>query len=430
MQVKTSSQTSITQTAFRLTLSLGLLLLLLSASSAALWDPIQGMREFSRSLEFDFTEWTVQALFSKAASAALRAEKFLDRDKQNALVKTYLEQVDTTNTWNAHLDQVVSEPNLANRQERIANSRAALTIHKQRLSALTPLTEAVIQTRTESILVDLGFGVGGQVLPPVLYQVSDLPLNLIVSPRNEIRTVLSTNLIAGLDTLQKETIEDGIFSKYAYSALVEPIGGLGAYPTMVMRTTKFNWLTETVAHEWIHNYLTFSPLGVRYEANAQMRTINETVASLAGEEISREMIARAFPDYALPLPGPRMRSRLPVESNESAEVFNFRAEMRKTRVRVDELLAEGKVDEVEAYMEARRQYFWDQGYGLRKLNQAYFAFYGSYNDQPGGGASGSDPVGPAVRRLWARSPNLKSFIALVRGVRSFDDLLERLGNQQ
>lgn len=125
-----------------------------------------------------------------------------------------------------------------------------------------------------------------------------------------------------------------------------------------------------------------------------------------------------------------MRSRLPVESNESAEVFNFRAEMRKTRVRVDELLAEGKVDEAEAYMEARRLYFWDQGYGLRKLNQAYFAFYGSYNDQPGGGASGSDPVGPAVRRLWAGSPDLKSFIALVRGVRSFDDLLERLGDQQ
>ena len=80
-------------------------------------------------------------------------------------------------------------------------------------------------------------------------------------------------------------------------------------------------------------------------------------------------------------------------------------------------------------MEARRQFSWEQGYGLRKLNQAYFAFYGSYNDQPGGGASGSDPVGPAVRRLWARSPDLKTFIDTIRGVRSFEDLQEKLSRQ-
>ncbi|HNW96169.1 MAG TPA: hypothetical protein PKW57_03635 [Anaerolineaceae bacterium] len=418
-----------TQLTFRLTLTLGLLLLLLSSSSAALWDSTQRMREFSREVEFDFTEWTAQALFQKASFAALRAEKFLNADQQNLLLQTYLEQVGATAQWSAQLDQAVSQPKLANRAAVIASTRQELTRAKIRLAQLSPLTESVVQSRTESLLLELGFGLGGQVLPPVLYQVTDLPLNLIVSPREEIRTLFSTNLIAGLDTLQKEAIESGIYEKYKVSALVEPIGGLGAYPTMVMRTTDFNWLTETVAHEWIHNYLSFTPLGMRYDASAQMRTINETVASLVGKEISRQMIARDFPQYTLPLPGPRMRSRLPEESQEDAGAFNFRAEMRTTRVRVDELLAEGKVDEAEAYMEARRQFFWEQGYQLRKLNQAYFAFYGSYNDQPGGGASGSDPVGPLVRRLWARSPDLKSFIAAVRGVRSFEDLQGVLAEQ-
>lgn len=418
-----------TGAAFRLTLILGLLLLALSASSAAVWNPIQGMREFSRALEFDFTEWTTQALFQKAVSAALRAERFLNPVQQNALVKTYLEQVNTTAVWNARLDQAVAQPELADRQEQISKTRQELSAAKQRLAALAPLTEAVLQSQTESILAALGFGVGGQVLPPVLYQVTDLPLNLIVSPRNEIRTVFSTNLIAGLDTLQKEAVEDGIYSKYAYSALVEPIGGLGAYPTMVMRTTNFNWLAETVAHEWIHNYLTFTPLGIRYDSNPQMRTINETVANLAGEEISRALIGRDFPDYALPIAGPRSRSRLPEQNPANPAEFNFRAEMRKTRVRVDELLEAGKVDEAEAYMESRRQFFWEQGYGIRKLNQAYFAFYGSYNDQPGGGAAGSDPVGLTVRRLWARSPNLKTFITAIRGVRSFEALQGMLRTQ-
>jgi hypothetical protein len=171
--MKTSYQMSISQTAFRLTISLGLLLLLLSASSAALWDPIQGMREFSRDVEFDFTEWTARALFQKAVSAALRAERFLDPAQQNALVQTYLEQVNTTAQWSARLDQAVAQPKLANRAEIITRTRAELTNAKQRLAALSPLTEAVIQSRTESMLAELGFGVGGQVLPPVLYQVTD-----------------------------------------------------------------------------------------------------------------------------------------------------------------------------------------------------------------------------------------------------------------
>jgi len=107
-------------------------------------------------------------------------------------------------------------------------------------------------------------------------------------------------------------------------------------------------------------------------------------------------------------------------------VFDFRAEMRQTRVRVDELLAAGKVNEAEQYMEMRRHFFWEHGYHIRKINQAYFAFYGSYNDQPGGGAAGADPVGPAVRKLWAESRTLKEFIEKVQTVRSYADLLEIL----
>ncbi len=74
--------------------------------------------------------------------------------------------------------------------------------------------------------------------------------------------------------------------------------------------------------------------------------------------------------------------------------------MHTTRVHVDELLAAGKITEAETYMDQRRQVFWDNGYPIRKLNQAYFAFYGAYADVPGG-AAGEDPVGPAVRALRA-----------------------------
>ena len=76
--------------------------------------------------------------------------------------------------------------------------------------------------------------------------------------------------------------------------------------------------------------------------------------------------------------------------------------MRATRLVVDELLKQGKVDEAEAFMEARRLTFVENGYPLRVLNQAYFAFHGSYAT----GASSTDPIGPKLRQLRAQSATL------------------------
>jgi hypothetical protein len=75
-------------------------------------------------------------------------------------------------------------------------------------------------------------------------------------------------------------------------------------------------------------------------------------------------------------------------------------------------------------MEARRQIFWDHGYHIRKLNQAYFAFHGAYADMPGGaaGSAETDPVGPAVRALRAQSASLAEFINRISWMWRFDQL--------
>jgi hypothetical protein len=36
--------------------------------------------------------------------------------------------------------------------------------------------------------------------------------------------------------------------------------------------------------------------------------------------------------------------------------------MHETRVTADQLLADGKIEEAETYMEQRRQIFWENGY--------------------------------------------------------------------
>ena len=75
------------------------------------------------------------------------------------------------------------------------------------------------------------------------------------------------------------------------------IGGLGAtYPAFVADNADLRWTIETAAHEWVHQYLAFKPLGFRYvldllgiTTNYDIDTINETVADLVGQEIGTEV---------------------------------------------------------------------------------------------------------------------------------------------
>jgi len=189
---------------------------------------------------------------------------------------------------------------------------------------------------------------------------------------------------------------------------------------MVAQSTSLPWLAETVAHEWIHNYLTLQPLGLRYDASPELRTMNETTASIAGKEIGAALLMSYYPEFAPPPVNPAVpdESGTPVPA---PPVFDFTAEMRITRVNADALLADGMISEAEEYMEERRKVFWNNGYQIRKLNQAYFAFNGAYADVPGG-AAGEDPVGAAVRALRSESSDLASFVMKMAAMRSFEDL--------
>jgi hypothetical protein len=100
--------------------------------------------------------------------------------------------------------------------------------------------------------------------------------------------------------------------------------------------------------------------------------------------------------------------------------------MRSTRLAVDQLFAEGKIEAAEEFMDVRRLVFWENGYRIRKINQAYFAFYGAYADEPGG-AAGEDPVGAAVRELRARSTSLVDFLRRIAWLSSYEQLQRAVG---
>ena len=115
---------------------------------------------------------------------------------------------------------------------------------------------------------------------------------------------------------------------------------------MVINSTDLAGLIETVAHEWIHNYLTFKPLGIRYEFSSELRTMNETTASIAGKEISRAVMQRfdsSIDNRRNPLYDTVAIDFYPGLKYHN-QPFDFQTEMYQTRLRVDELLSDGKID--------------------------------------------------------------------------------------
>jgi hypothetical protein len=379
--------------------------------------PSEAARRYTRSVEFDYVSWTLQALGVKLDQAALDTPFYFTETVRHQIVVDYLHLMDKILFSENQLNIIYTDPQVHDPEAASIDLRTGLDRLYARQRQLAPLAEAVLQEQISATLADLGLTTGGQPVPPVLFHITPLPFNLVISPRERVQQDAAISLVPDLSVSQQIILENQVDSGLNVSSLVVPVGGIGSYPTMVMRTTSLDWLSDTIAHEWTHNWLTLRPLGLNYETSPELRTMNETTASIAGHEIAMLVLQHYYPElstwYAI------QTISLPLRSAHAE--FNFNTEMHITRVYVDELLVQGKIAEAETYMEQRRQLFWKNGYAIRKLNQAYFAFYGAYADIPGG-AAGEDPVGPAVRLLRERSASLTDFLKTIAQMDSFQQL--------
>ncbi|RCK71666.1 MAG: hypothetical protein ANABAC_1192 [Anaerolineae bacterium] len=404
--------------------ALWLCAILLSGSTLHLADPIEQVRAFTRPVEFDYVSWIADATYLKIGQSALRTAQFLSPAARKQMVLDYLELIRQIEEADRELNRIYADPDILDPYQASDEIRQRLTALRSEEAKVAPIVEAILEDQLSTVIARMDLALGGQPLPPVSYHVSPLPSSLIVSPREVIRQDANISLKVGLTTDQKEALEAKVDKALNVSSLVVGVGGIGVYPTMVMQTTDLNWLSEVVAHEWIHNYLSFRPLGINYATSGELRTMNETAASIGGKELGRALIEAYYPELSPPPPQPSPAPQ-PSESSQPPP-FDFRKEMHETRLRVDELLAQGRIEEAEAYMEARRVFFWENGYQIRKLNQAYFTFYGAYADEPVG-AAGEDPIGAAVRQLRAQSPSLAAFLKRISWMWSPQQLLEAVG---
>jgi hypothetical protein len=369
--------------------------------------------------EFSFARWEAGAITRKLDQMATSPAEHLSEEEKKAIVLDYISLIQQTGQLEQSVQQTYSTTE-ENPDTATQSSRRELEELRQRQAEQQGLVEAILEEQITQVLLSQDLDTLGIVWPLVKFQFEQLPIYLVISPRQEIRVKKAVYLEHGLGLDIREAIEEEIDETFDVSSLTVGVGGLSSYPAMLMEVASLDFVLKTAAHEWTHGYMFFRPLGWHYEDSPQMRTINETVASIVGDEVGGLVLARFYPELApTPIEGSEEQPQPePVESE-------FNREMRRIRLTVDEMLAQGDVEGAEEYMEERRRFLVSRGYYIRKLNQAYFAFYGSYATSP----TSVDPIGEALQRLRQESASLKAFVDIVAVMANHEDLWRVLGEE-
>ncbi|MCC6238457.1 MAG: hypothetical protein IT299_12925 [Dehalococcoidia bacterium] len=260
--------------------------------------------------------------------------------------------------------------------------------------------ESLIEGRLDAVLQRAGFRavLGRSVWPPVAIELTEPPRMLAVSPRDRIR-LARTMPLDDLGTAEAERLEREVEAEDPdQRAIVVPLGGISTYPAIVTAGSTYAGTVQVAAHEWVHHYFAFTRLGWASLVSRESLAINETAADIAGAELAR-LVLDQFGDPA------------PSEAATAIDAQRSRADrdalLRDLRREVDTLLAEGRIDDAERHMESARQALVQRGFEVRRINQAFFAWYGTYAAR----GDSIDPLGVQLRQLRAASESLPDFLA-------------------
>jgi len=367
---------------------------------------------------FSILNWEVNALLQEVRETLANLPSPVVDDK--ATVTRYFSYVDRLR----HLDAEIQAVRDGTRQGDLASLEAEAGQLQPQAAALADTVERILEMQLREVLSREGIhhpvyeAVRLKLnFPPLNFSLEEPPHILIVSPRDRIESIREITLVQEITPEEIEAIESEVDAMNVASLVVELGGFAGTYPSFVTRDADLRFTMDTAAEEWLHQYLAFKPLGFRYlldvtgiHRDYEIATINETVASMVSKEIGQLL----YDDYNIE------NGNSETDRADSENTFNFNREMREIRKAVDGYLADGQVEQAEAFMEEKRQYLASHGYHLRKLNQAYFAFYGTYADRP----TSISPIGVELKELRDSSGSLQEFLEATALLTSRQDLAE------
>ena len=291
-------------------------------------------------------------------------------------------------------------------------------------STLRDDVEEVLEATISSVLGREGIASWGKIVfPPVDVRLGEPPKLLVTSPRDRILRLHEALLNPSVNADESETMERALMDEWDLSGLVIEIGGLATIPASIASDRGLRETLALAAHEWVHQYLAAHLRSLIRNSNAspEMQTLHETFSDVAGGEIG-EIAYRLLGSDDVPRRNGRAQEAAKANTSRDEDKFSFDVEMRVTRLRVDELLASGAVEEAEAYMEERRQMFVGHGHYIRKINQAYFALKGTYAES----AESTSPIAGELHEFRSLSPDLRTFMSTVSDMASYRAFLVAL----
>jgi uncharacterized protein YdcH (DUF465 family) len=389
-------------------------LCLFSGSCSSAPDFDSSLKSIAKPYRFSIAQWELSAIPDEVNRLVFGEQEKVDDEVQ--VVTEYFTLVGQIKS----LESEIAAINAGNKSGDLAPLEAELNRLQQQRMALADKVDGIIAKQIKEVLAEQGiFHPLDKYIrlkvsfPPLGFELEKPPHLLVISPRDRIESMREIILQPNLSVDEMESIEAKV-DKLGVSSLVVELGGVGAtYPTLVADNTSLQFTIDTATHEWLHQYLVFKPLGFLYlldltgvSRNYDIATMNETVVGMVSKEISTIVSQKYYSGYE--------NSAQPEQEPE----FDFNREMREIRRTVDVYLAQGEITQAEEFMEQKRQYLVSMGYPIRKLNQAYFAFYGAYADRP----TSISPIGTELKTLREQSASLKDFLDTVAAMTNRQDL--------
>ena len=307
----------------------------------------------------------------------------------------------------------------------IASLETEMNILQEQQGALERQAEKIIEGQIRETLTQLGIFnpwddcIGLEIgFPPMNFVIEEPPKVLVVSPRDNIESIREITLVTDVTLEEIEDIEEAV-DGLGVSSLVVNVGGMATYPAFVASSASLRFTINVAIEEWLHQYLFFKPLGFMYTLDLlgvsrsyEIAIINETLSGMVSNEIGDILYRNYYAKY----------DEETSQTRAAEPEFDFNQEMRDIRRQVDEYLTRGDIELAEEFMEQKRLYLISQGYYIRKLNQAYFAFYGTYADSP----TSIDPIGVELRTLRDKCDSVKDFLDKVALMTGRSELIESI----
>jgi hypothetical protein len=388
------------------------ILVLLLALSLGRGDGVSGLRTATGAFEQDLVRWEVSHFLDKWATRAVELLLFRspnDAERSEAL-DAFFAARDGLRTAQADVDRAASSatPTLS-----VDETQRALDDLQAERDKLKPVVEETIEAAVTGVLDDLGItdGIGPLRWPPVDFTFEEDGRTLVRSPRDKIDRLADVLLEPDISVPSQMALEGEVDALDPDTvSLVIRVSGVATYPAQVSPHRSLHGTLELVSHEWLHHWLFFRPLGSKWWSGSELRSINETTATIFGQEVGDRALTRLTGEVfnRPPWVPPVIRRR----GEPAPDVFDFNREMRATRVELDALLRDGQMAGAEEYLEERRLEFVANGFDIRKLNNAWFAFHGTYADS----AASVSPIEGQLRAIMADSSTLAEWLDRIAGI--------------